>query len=80
MQGSGNGKKTKVLGIWLNAEFVDVWWRNRGEETFQYDNSWLTSKHSRALSLSLPFTLGNQKFSGEVVKLVVAKSVKLIVV
>jgi len=61
-------KKIKELGIWLNAEFVGVWGRNKGEETFSYHESWLKNTHSRVLSLSLPFTPGNQRFSGDAVK------------
>jgi serine/threonine-protein kinase HipA len=61
-------RKIKALGIWMNGEFVGVWGRNRGEESFQYDKNWIRSKQGRALSLSLPFTPGNQVFTGDVVK------------
>lgn len=61
-------KNINSLDIWFNGEYVGVWGKHRGQETFQYDPSWLTNKYARVLSLSLPFTPGNQVFSGDVVR------------
>jgi serine/threonine-protein kinase HipA len=44
------------LCVWLNGELAATWSHERGRHTLTYARSWVTSKHSRALSLSLPIT------------------------
>ncbi|HLY52337.1 MAG TPA: type II toxin-antitoxin system HipA family toxin [Steroidobacteraceae bacterium] len=46
------------LIVWMNGERVGEWGTLRGGRTsfFRYEESWLTSPHGRALSLSLPLT------------------------
>ena len=56
------------LNIWMNGEFVGWWGKASGIEELQYDQSWLESERGRPLSLSLPFTPGNQIFRGNCVK------------
>jgi serine/threonine-protein kinase HipA len=52
----------------MNGELVGHWYRNRiGTEFFQYEPSWAQSRHSRALSLSLPLPAGNAALQGPAV-------------
>ena len=46
------------LIVWMNGERVGEWGTLRGGRTpvFRYEESWATSPHGRALSLSLPLT------------------------
>ena len=52
----------------MNGEFVGSWGKKSGAEELQYDNSWVENERGRPLSLSLPFTPGNQKYRGDIVK------------
>jgi serine/threonine-protein kinase HipA len=53
------------LAVWMNGERVGLWSAPPGRSpTFQYDDAWLESAASRVLSLSLPFTVGNQPLRG----------------
>ncbi len=61
-------RRLNELNIWLNGEFVGTWKRKGGQEELKYDDSWIESERGRPLSLSLPFTPGNQAFRGEVVQ------------
>ena len=61
-------RRLNELNIWLNGEFVGVWKRRGGREELKYDEAWVESERGRPLSLSLPFTPGNQMFRGEVVQ------------
>lgn len=57
-----------ALSIWMNGERVGLWEVSRtGTHKLLYDAAWLTSPHSRPLSLSLPFTPDLQ-VSGQVVE------------
>ena len=58
----------KQLKIWMNGEYVGYWGKKAGVEELQYDESWVESDRGRPLSLSLPFTPGNQKHRGDNVK------------
>lgn len=56
------------LAVWMNGTRVGVWSRRRGGAMrFQYDTDWVASEAGRVLSLSLPFTPGNEPHRGEVV-------------
>ncbi len=57
-------RRLNELDIWLNGELVGVWQRRGGRETLKYDEAWVESERGRPLSLSLPFTPGNQMFRG----------------
>jgi len=56
------------LNIWMNGEYVGYWGKKGGIEELQYDESWIENERGRPLSLSLPFTPGNQKYRGDSVK------------
>lgn len=60
--------KAAGLAIWMNGERVGVW-REAGSQApaLHYDNAWLESPRARPLSLSLPFTPGNQPHRGAAV-------------
>ncbi len=57
----------KKLNIWMNAAFVGTWEHVGREEVLRYDEEWIESSHGRPLSLSLPFTPGNQPYRGRIV-------------
>lgn len=47
------------LHLWMNGQPVGVWTTLRtGTPVLQYDERWVASDEGRALSLSLPFTVG----------------------
>jgi len=56
------------LAIWMNGELVGHWTLTSSGHQLQYDQTWTQSPSGRALSLSLPFTPGNQPLRGEVVR------------
>ncbi|WP_016954502.1 type II toxin-antitoxin system HipA family toxin [Catenovulum agarivorans] len=60
-------RKVKALTIWMNAEFVGTWRVKSGVDELQYADEWLENPRGRPLSLSLPFTPGNQPIKGDVV-------------
>ncbi|NHC60003.1 type II toxin-antitoxin system HipA family toxin [Paenalcaligenes suwonensis] len=65
----GRRSHTQTLYLWMNGAYVGTWSiRPYVGETLQYDNSWVTSKQGRPLSLSLPFTPGNQPHRGDAVR------------
>lgn len=55
----------KRLVLWMNGERVGTWTVAPGKDQLQYDDSWLQSPQARPLSLTLPFTPGNQPHRGE---------------
>jgi len=61
-------RRLNKLNIWMNGEYVGYWSKKSGIEELQYDKSWVKSVRGRPLSLSLPFTPGNQKHRGDSVK------------
>ncbi len=61
-------RKITHLNIWMNGVFVGNWGKKAGVEELTYAQSWVDSKQGRPLSLSLPFTPGNQKHRGDNVK------------
>jgi serine/threonine-protein kinase HipA len=55
------------LVLWMNGERVGTWSILRGKDQLEYEDSWLQSPQARPLSLTLPFTPGNQPHRGELV-------------
>ncbi|WP_321856324.1 type II toxin-antitoxin system HipA family toxin [Paraburkholderia tropica] len=60
-------RQTKRLDLWMNGLPVGHWEIVRGVERLAYAESWLEDEQGRPLSLSLPFTPGNQPLRGEIV-------------
>ena len=61
-------RRINRLNIWMNGEYVGYWTKKSGVEELYYDNTWVENESGRPLSLSLPFTPGNQKIRGDNVK------------
>jgi serine/threonine-protein kinase HipA len=55
------------LVLWMNGERVGTWSVLQGKDQLEYEDSWLQSPQARPLSLTLPFTPGNQPHRGELV-------------
>ena len=56
------------LAVWMNGERVGLWSAPPGRpQVFRYDEAWLESGSRRVLSLSLPFTVGNEPLRGAAV-------------
>lgn len=55
------------LVLWMNGERVGTWSISQGKDQLKYEDSWLQSPQARPLSLTLPFTPGNQPHRGELV-------------
>lgn len=53
------------LTIWMNGEIVGYWRIKSGVDELEYAEEWLSNPRGRPLSLSLPFTPGNQTIKGE---------------
>lgn len=60
--------RTQRLSVWMNGIKVGFWEKVRGEDRLQYLPEWIADKQGRPLSLSLPFTPGNQLWRGRVVR------------
>lgn len=58
-------RKVNSLTIWMNGEFVGYWRIKAGTDELQYTDEWLANPRGRPLSLSLPFTPGNQIIKGD---------------
>ncbi|WP_322004938.1 type II toxin-antitoxin system HipA family toxin [Paraburkholderia tropica] len=58
-------RQTNRLDLWMNGLPVGHWEIVRGVERLAYAESWLEDEQGRPLSLSLPFTPGNQPLRGE---------------
>lgn len=66
----GRRSHTRTLKLWMNGEFVGTWSiLPHAAETLQYADSWVASPQGRPLSLSLPFTPGNQPHRGDAVRI-----------
>lgn len=63
------GRRThaKSLDLWMNGIPVGTWEITRDGEKLSYFESWTDDEQGRPLSLSLPFTPGNQPYRGKVV-------------
>jgi serine/threonine-protein kinase HipA len=59
--------QTNRLDLWMNGLFVGYWETTRGGERLVYWGDWIADPQGRPLSLSLPFTPGNQPHRGDVV-------------
>lgn len=55
------------LVLWMNGEKVGTWSVSQGRHQLQYEDRWLQSPQARPLSLTLPFTPGNQPHRGDMV-------------
>jgi len=65
----GRRSYAQVLYLWMNGEFVGTWTlRPTLGDVLQYDRAWVNSSHGRPLSLSLPFTPGNEPHRGLLVR------------
>ncbi|WP_415913549.1 type II toxin-antitoxin system HipA family toxin [Paraburkholderia sp. J63] len=60
-------RQTNRLDLWMNGLPVGYWEIARGVERLAYSESWTEDEQGRPLSLSLPFTPGNQPLRGAVV-------------
>jgi serine/threonine-protein kinase HipA len=55
------------LNLWMNGLQVGHWEATRGGERLVYHDDWIGDPQGRPLSLSLPFTPGNQPYRGQIV-------------
>lgn len=60
--------RARRLALWMNADLVGTWHASPHGDELQYDPGWAGSAQGRPLSLSLPFTPGNQPHRGAVVR------------
>jgi len=62
-------KNRQSLNVWMNGQLVGTWHvRKNKPQQFEYAESWLSSRHRRVLSLSMPFQPGNAPLEGNVVE------------
>lgn len=61
-------RRLRRLAIWMNGVQVGYWERIRGEDRLHYLPEWVADEMGRSLSLSLPFTPGNQAWRGDIVR------------
>lgn len=62
----GRRSHSQSLALWANGEYVGHWTITaRGGMELQYDPGWVASPRGRPISLSLPFTPGNQPLKGD---------------
>jgi serine/threonine-protein kinase HipA len=59
--------QTNRLDLWMNGLPVGHWETGSGGERLVYRDDWIADPQGRPLSLSLPFTPGNQPYRGQVV-------------
>ncbi|PMS15670.1 toxin HipA [Trinickia dabaoshanensis] len=59
--------RTKSLDLWMNGIPVGTWETTRDGEKLTYFESWVEDEQGRPLSLSMPFTPGNQPYRGQIV-------------
>ncbi|MGE8474925.1 MAG: HipA N-terminal domain-containing protein, partial [Paraburkholderia hospita] len=63
----GRRSQTQRLDLWMNGLAVGYWEKSSGSERLVYFDDWIADEQGRSLSLSLPFTPGNQPYRGAVV-------------
>jgi serine/threonine-protein kinase HipA len=63
----GRKPHNKSLNLWMNGLPVVSWETTRDGERLTYFDSWVLDDQGRPLSLSLPFTPGNQPYRGKIV-------------
>ena len=61
-------RKQQRLAIWMNGIQVGFWEKSKGDDSLRYLPEWVADEQGRPLSLSLPFTPGNQILHGNVVR------------
>ncbi|MEO3714985.1 type II toxin-antitoxin system HipA family toxin [Roseateles flavus] len=62
-------KRPRALQLWMNGTRVGTWTLpSHAPDILQYDPQWTQSPAGRPLSLSLPFTPGNQPLRGDAVR------------
>lgn len=61
-------RRQQRLAIWMNGIQVGFWKKSKGKDSLQYLPEWSADEQGRPLSLSLPFTPGNQLWRGNVVR------------
>ncbi|WP_176061024.1 type II toxin-antitoxin system HipA family toxin [Paraburkholderia sp. BCC1876] len=59
--------QTQRLDIWMNGIAVGYWEKARDGERLSYFDTWISDEQGRPLSLSMPFTPGNQPYRGNLV-------------
>lgn len=59
--------QTQRLDIWMNGLPVGHWEKTREGDRLSYLGEWIEDEQGRPLSLSMPFTPGNQPYRGDVV-------------
>jgi serine/threonine-protein kinase HipA len=59
--------QTQRLDIWMNGLPVGYWEKSREGDRLSYLGEWIEDEQGRPLSLSMPFTPGNQPYRGDVV-------------
>ncbi|EOC1281524.1 type II toxin-antitoxin system HipA family toxin [Cronobacter turicensis] len=57
-------RRTSRLALWMNGIPVGYWDKHNGEDRLTYLPAWPADPQGRPLSLSLPFTPGNQPYRG----------------
>ena len=60
-------RRVQSLNIWMNGLLVGEWEKTRSGELLRYFDEWIHHEQGRPLSLSLPFTPGNQAYRGAIV-------------
>ncbi|WP_109482426.1 type II toxin-antitoxin system HipA family toxin [Paraburkholderia sp. C35] len=63
----GRRSHTQRLDLWMNGLAVGYWEKSGGGERLVYFDDWIVDPQGRPLSLSLPFTPGNQPYRGALV-------------
>jgi serine/threonine-protein kinase HipA len=58
---------SKRLDLWMNGLPVGYWETGASGERLVYHDEWIADRQGRPLSLSLPFTPGNQPYRGQAV-------------
>lgn len=61
-------RKQQRLAIWMNGIKVGFWEKSKGVDSLLYLGEWSADPQGRPLSLSLPFTPGDQIWRGNVVR------------
>jgi len=61
-------RRQQRLTIWMNGIQVGFWEKSKGEDLLRYLPEWSSDGQGRPLSLSLPFTPGDQVWRGNLVR------------
>lgn len=64
----GRLSHSRTLALWMNGTYVGTWQLHPQQgDVLNYADSWITAAEGRPLSLSLPFTPGNEPHRGTAV-------------